>query len=113
MKPKSAVTEGPWQMAYITAKDALEARTIARALVEKKLAACVNILPSALSVYRYAGKTEETEESVLIVKTHQRCKEKLCAIVKALHSYEVPCILFYSIAGGDEAYIKWMEDSVL
>jgi periplasmic divalent cation tolerance protein len=112
MKPGNADLESPWQMAYITTKDALEAKTIGRALVDKKLAACVNIFPSVVSVYRFEGKTEEAEESVLVAKTHTSCKEKLCAIVKALHSYEVPCILFYPIVGGEEAYLKWMHDSL-
>lgn len=106
-------TDSPWQMAYVTTKDALEAKTIGRALIEKKLAACVNIFPGVLSLYRYEGKMEETEECVLVAKTHKSRKDKLCAVVKALHSYEVPCLLFYPIVSGDEAYLKWMEESLL
>jgi periplasmic divalent cation tolerance protein len=97
-------------MAYLTAKDMVQARLIAQALVEKKLAACVNLFPGVESFYEYEGKLEQETEVVLIAKTAEPLKDKLTAIVKALHSYETPCIVFYKMEGGDAAYLDWMGD---
>jgi periplasmic divalent cation tolerance protein len=99
-------------MAYITAKDVTEARLIAQALVEKKLAACVNLFPEVESFYEYEGKLENAREVVIVAKTAESLKDKLTAIVKALHSYETPCIVFYNMDGGETAYLKWMGDQL-
>src|SRR5580765_6421089 len=72
-----------------------EARKIARALVERLLAACVNIVPQVGSIYRWEGEVEEAEEWLLIIKTTRTAFERVRDAIKELHSYDVPeCIAF-------------------
>jgi len=95
---------------YITAKDEGEARKIGKALVEEKLAACVNILPIK-SIYRWKGEIEEAEEVTMFVKTKAELADEVIKRVKELHSYEVPCIVCFPIEKGYRGYLKWIEES--
>jgi periplasmic divalent cation tolerance protein len=94
--------------AYITAGSDAEARTIAHALVDERLAACVNILGAATSIYRWQGTIEEATEVVLIAKTRRDLFDRLTERVRALHSYEVPCVLELAIGRGNPAYLAWL-----
>jgi len=101
--------EVPGQMqgiVYITAGDMKNASTIARALVSKKLAACVNMFPIS-SVYTWEGKIEEDSEIAMIVKTDSSRFDEICMLVKALHTYELPAIEFWEI-GGEQDYLDWV-----
>jgi periplasmic divalent cation tolerance protein len=89
-----------------------EARRIARALVEGRLAACVNILAGLESVYRWKGAVEEAAEWLLIVKTVRGLFERLQAKVRALHSYELPEIVALPVETGLEEYLSWIAGSV-
>lgn len=93
---------------HITAASRPEAEKIARALVEEKLAACANIVPGVRSVYRWEGKVEEADEILLIAKTRAELFEPLRKLVKALHSYECPCIVALSITVGHQPYMDWL-----
>jgi periplasmic divalent cation tolerance protein len=84
-----------------------EARTIARVAVERKLAACAQILPIQ-SVYEWEGKIEEDAEYLVLLKTQRAAYQELEACVNEQHSYEVPEILALPIAAGLEAYMTWM-----
>jgi periplasmic divalent cation tolerance protein len=86
-----------------------EARLIARALIEKRLAACVNLLPPAISIYHWKGAVEEGEETLMIVKSARPLFEKLRAEIARLHSYEVPEIVALPIVDGSEPYLEWMD----
>ncbi len=97
-------------MVYVTVGSAEEAETIARALVGEHLAACVNILGPAKSIYRWNGAVEETQEIVLIAKTRLSQTEALAARVKALHSYDTPCIVSYPMDRGAPAFLAWIDD---
>lgn len=88
--------------------DASLAHTIARQLVEQKLAACVNVLPGVQSVYRWQGAIEEAHEVTLLIKTVQARYAELEAALKAAHPYEVPEIIALQIADGLPAYLDWL-----
>jgi periplasmic divalent cation tolerance protein len=95
----------------VTCSGAAEARRIARALVEARLAACVNILPGTLtSVYRWKGKVESARERLLLIKTSRKRLAKLRTAVERLHSYDVPEFIALPIAAGSPKYLAWMED---
>ncbi|SRR6266699_5338189 len=95
-----------------TAGSETEARKIAEALVERKLAACVNIVPRILSVYRWEGGVEHAEEYLLVIKTVAAREEQVRAIIRELHSYELPEFITVSVTGGSAEYLKWLEDAV-
>ncbi len=95
-----------------TAGSEAEARKIAQGLVERRLAACVNIVPRVQSVYRWQGKVEQAEEFLLLIKTSKRREEHVRAAISELHSYELPECIAISVASGSAEYLKWIEESV-
>lgn len=94
---------------YMTASSGEEADRIASALVEERLATCVNILGGIRSVYRRNGVVVGDSEVALIAKTRAALFDALAARVRALHSYEVPCIVSWPIEAGYPAYLAWIE----
>ena len=96
-------------MVEITAPSLEQAERIGRALVGEGLAACANLLPGVRSVYRWQGKVEEASETMLLVKTTQSALPRLTERVRALHSYECPCIAAFEIVGGNRDYLAWIE----
>ena len=89
-----------------------EAHKIARQLVERRLAACVNVIAPIHSVYRWKGEIESSEEWLLVVKTSAGAFESVCKAVKELHSYELPECFMLSIEDGSAAYLDWIEENV-
>ena len=92
----------------VTAGSEAEAELIAKALVEERLAACVNILSPIRSVYRWEGKVSDDREWLLLIKTRA---ERFAAVedkVKALHSYQVPEVIALPIVAGAEGYMRWL-----
>jgi periplasmic divalent cation tolerance protein len=96
-------------LVYMTTADAAEAERIGRALVEERLAACVNILEGMRSLYWWQGNLEEGHEAVLIAKTRDGLVDALTERVRALHSYECPCVVSLPITGGHGAFLGWIE----
>ncbi len=96
------------RMIYMTAGSPSEAERIAQTLVMERLAACVNVLPPVLSVYRWKGQVQSATEVALIAKTRADLVEKLTERVLSLHSYECPCVVSLSLDGGNPAFLKWI-----
>jgi len=86
-----------------------QAGRIARELVEQHLAACVNIVPGARSIYRWKGQIEDSAEWMLIIKSRRDLMEPLCAAMGRIHSYEVPELLAVPVVGGSEGYLAWLD----
>ena len=97
----------------VTCSTVSEAQRIARAVVDARLAACVNILPGAVqSIYRWKGKVESARERLLLIKTSRKRLAKLQAAVERLHSYDVPEFIAIPIAAGSPPYLSWVEESL-
>lgn len=94
----------------ITASDEEEALKIARAIVEEKLAGCVNIIKDIRSIYSWQGKIEDEKEVLMVAKTQKTLFDSLMKRVKELHSYTVPEIIALPIIHGSEDYLKWLKE---
>lgn len=93
---------------YMTMESADQARRIGRALVEARLAACVNIVDGMTSLYWWQGKIDEGREAILIAKTRAELVAPLTEKVRAMHSYSVPCVVSLPIDGGNPTFLDWI-----
>lgn len=95
---------------YLTFPDEASARSVARALVERRLAACVNVLPAGTSVYRWEGEVVVEPELVAWAKTTSEKLPALVAAVRELHPYDLPAAVAYPATGGLAEYLGWVAD---
>jgi periplasmic divalent cation tolerance protein len=95
-------------LAFCTCPDAGTATRIAQALVDERLAACVNVLPGVQSVYRWQGAVERADEVLLLIKTRAGRLSALSARIQALHPNELPEVVAVEAAGGLPAYLQWV-----
>ena len=86
-----------------------QATTVARALVERRVAACVNILPGARSIFRWKGKVEDAAEWLLVIKSRRDLFEALRAELQRVHSYEVPEVIALPVVEGSQGYLAWLD----
>lgn len=93
---------------YTTYPSIVEAENAGRTLVEQRLAACVNILPGMISLYRWQGAIERADEVVMIIKTRAALAEEVRAAVIKMHSYSTPAILVIALESVDAAYLAWL-----
>lgn len=100
------------QIVLCTAGSEDEARKIARSLVERQLAACVNIVSHVESVYRWQGKIESSHEWLLLIKTTAAQFPAIRAAIRELHSYELPECIALNIEQGSPEYLEWIGDSL-
>jgi periplasmic divalent cation tolerance protein len=89
-----------------------EGRRLARALVELRLAACVNLIPKVESIYRWQGAVESAEEVLMVVKTTKKRFAELREKIGELHSYETPEIVALPVRDGSAAYLEWLGGQV-
>ena len=94
--------------AYVTAKDKEEARRIGMALLEERLAACINVMPGMESTYWWEGRLEEAQECVLLVKSDASRSEAIVRRVRELHSYSCPCVAIWPLTDGNPDYLDWI-----
>ena len=93
---------------FITAPNEKEAAAISQTIVGERLAACINIIPSVRSIYRWQGRVEDEQEVLMIVKTKKSLFERLQERVKELHSYAVPEIIGLPVIEGSKQYLEWL-----
>ena len=89
-----------------------EAHKIASFLVKKKLVACANIINNVDSVFTWKGKVTKAKEILIVGKTMNKNVQKIIKNVKKLHSYKVPCVIFFDIKNGNTDFLKWIIKSV-
>ncbi len=97
---------------FVTCSSRAEARKIARAILTKKLAACVNIVDGLESHYWWRGKLERARECLLLIKTTRARTRVVMNAVKAAHSYEVPEVIFVPVTEGERRYLTWIQECV-
>tara|TARA_B100000945_G_C20235734_1_gene527501 strand:+ start:13 stop:327 length:315 start_codon:yes stop_codon:yes gene_type:complete len=97
---------------YITCPKKKEANKIAAFLVKNKLVACANIIHSVDSLFTWKGKVTKAKEILIVGKTMNKNVQKIVKNVKKLHSYEVPCVIFFDIRNGNTDFLKWIIKSV-
>ncbi len=95
-----------------TAGSGEEANKIAESLVQRRLAACVNVVGPIASVYRWKEKVEHAQEWLLVIKTTAGVADTVGDVIKELHSYELPECVVLPIDGGSEAYLEWVGENV-
>jgi len=100
------------RLVLTTASSKEEARRLAKMLVERRLAACVNIVPNINSIYRWKEKVEESQEFLLLMKTTESAIPKLRDAIQELHSYEIPECIVLLIEEVSAAYLDWIDESV-
>jgi periplasmic divalent cation tolerance protein len=93
---------------YTTWPAVADAEAAGRALVERRLAACVNILPGMISHYRWEGKVERAEEAVMIIKTRASLADAVSDAVKELHAYDTPAIVVLPLESVEKSYLGWL-----
>lgn len=99
-----------YSLIYMTTGTKEEAAHLGKFLVEKRLAACVNIIDGMISMYWWQGKAQEDQEVILIAKTRKSHVPELIETVKAHHSYDCPCIIELPIQSGNPAFLQWIEE---
>lgn len=97
---------------FVTVGSEAEARKIADLLLDHRKAACINIVPRVDSSFWWQGKVDSAQESLLIIKTRESLLPEVTRLVKEAHSYTVPEIVALPIIGGNEDYLKWLDDEV-
>lgn len=94
---------------YVCCADTDQAQRIGQLAVQQRLAACANIIPGMQSIYEWQGKLEQGQETILLLKTQAKHFEACAALVKANHSYELPCIIALPITQGAPDFLAWIK----
>ncbi|XP_078405757.1 protein CutA homolog [Cetorhinus maximus] len=112
----SAVTgsyiSGTHSVVFVSCPNEQVGKVIARTIMEKKLAACVNILPKVFSMYNWDGEITETTEVLMVIKTKSSKMLKLTEFIRSVHPFEIPEVISLSVDQGNPLYLKWIEETV-
>jgi periplasmic divalent cation tolerance protein len=100
-----------FSLGYITAPTKTEAKDIVLELLERQLIACANILPAAESFYVWDDAIQHEKEVVIILKTRQSNEDRIIKVVRKMHSYECPCIVFIPLNHGNKDFLRWIRGS--
>jgi periplasmic divalent cation tolerance protein len=95
---------------YVTASNAEEAKEIGRALVEERLVACANVLPTMIPIFWWEGRVQEDSEAILLAKTRKDLVQRVIAFVEDQHSYDTPAILALPIEAGYQPFLDWIDE---
>lgn len=106
--PEAAGVDGP-VLVYATFPSVEAARRIGAGLVEAGVAACVNILPGMMAIYRWQGAINQDAEAVMIIKTRRRLAERVVGMVRVGHSYTNPALVVLPVIGGSADFLAWIE----
>jgi len=96
------------RVVLVTAPDAAAAASIARALVEERLAACVNLVPGLRSIYRWQGRVEEADEVLLLIKTVEGARAGIERLLARVHPYDLPECVALDVVGVEARYLEWL-----
>jgi periplasmic divalent cation tolerance protein len=105
-------TDDGYMVVFVTTPNAQEAETIAQALVNDRLAACVNVLPACRSIYRWEGKLQHDDEALMVIKSRRDRFADLERRVVELHSYDVPEVIAVDLADISSGYLSFLRDSL-
>ena len=97
---------------YITAPNKKEAGRIAKKLLDKRLIACANVISNVNSYFVWKNKVQNSKEIINCGNTTSKNKKKIIKVVKSVHSYSVPCVIFFDIKNGNKDFLKWIKQSV-
>ena len=95
-------------LVYVTCKNEREALAIAQELVSSEIVACANIIPKTKAVFKWEGVIQEQSEAIVILKSQKARLEEITERIQEIHSYDLPCILYVSIEGGNTDFLKWV-----
>ena len=98
---------------YIIASNKNEAEKIATKLLDKKLIACANVISNVNSYFVWKNKIKNSKEIIICGKTISKNQKEIVHAVKSLHSYSVPCVIFFDIKNGNKDFLKWIKQSVI
>ena len=98
---------------YITVPNKKEAEKIAEKLLGKKLIACANVISNVNSYFVWKNKVQNSKEIIICGKTTSKNQKNIIHAVKKIHSYSVPCIIFFDIKSGNKDFLKWIKRSVI
>jgi periplasmic divalent cation tolerance protein len=101
-----------FQVVLTTAGSDAQAETLAQALVERRVAACVNIVHGVCSVFRWKGEVTREEEKLLLIKTSSSMLDRVRETIRELHSYETPELIALPVEDGDPDYLAWLSESL-
>lgn len=96
----------------VTSPNKKEARRIAGGLLKKRLAACVNIIDKAQSLFWWQGRLEKSSEALMVIKSKKEKFSAIAKLIKSMHSYDVPEIIALPIVAGEEKYLRWIDGAL-